>query len=666
APLTSSRGEPTAQVDQPTPAAPVADVVSESARGLRLGVRVFLFLILSMGSVLPLTLLGLTEAKRSAQREIDAADRQALAAARAAAAQLSVAMDAYVHAAEAFSAHIAARHDFSHEALKQALAAHALNHREFLGAYVSDSNGTAILYIRGDGTFSNSRLNYNDRGYFKEARSSGRVAVSEVHRGRFTRKLTVQIAAPMLDSQRQFLGITCSSVDLSHITSEAQRTISTMPQGRLMVVDGLGRVIADSEGSPNADPRDGSKVALFAPLRGVRAELRVGKDPQGTDVRAVVVGLTGIVDSWRVVAMAPQAVAEAQANRVKIQVAILGVSLVAVMLAISFWLAAWLSKPLRALASSAEAVTRGKLDVLPTVVRNAPREMTRLTVAVRSMIVTLRTHAQNLEARVQLRTQELSQALETLRKTEQSIRDDIDKARLFQEQLLPALPNHPEAQLAVCYAPLEQVSGDIYDVVALSERHLRLFVADATGHGIQASMRTILLKSAYDRLKNRHVSPETLMAELNTYLVEEFPEGDLHCAACCVDVHLAEDHAQVIYSNGGNGPLFILAGDTPAREHYSDGPLLGATIVEFPEPAYFRLERGETLLVCTDGLLEQWNAQRQRFDVERLMHFELESNDNASIAASRLMAAFHAFRGTRSMSDDVTALLLHLRPRPSA
>ena len=59
------------------------------------------------------------------------------------------------------------------------------------------------------------------------------------------------------------------------------------------------------------------------------------------------------------------------------------------------------------------------------------------------------------------------------------------------------------------------MSGETYDIALLGENRLRVFLADATGHGVQASMRTILLKRAYDRLRPLHADPARLLEALN-------------------------------------------------------------------------------------------------------------------------------------------------------
>ena len=60
------------------------------------------------------------------------------------------------------------------------------------------------------------------------------------------------------------------------------------------------------------------------------------------------------------------------------------------------------------------------------------------------------------------------------------------------------LPKVDEAiggvRFATVYKPASWVSGDIYDVFRVDERHVGFYVADAVGHGMAASLLTLFIK----------------------------------------------------------------------------------------------------------------------------------------------------------------------------
>jgi serine phosphatase RsbU (regulator of sigma subunit) len=633
----------------------------------KLGVRSFLFLVLGGSAVLPAGLLGLNQARRWERNEVEVADRQSLAAAHAAADHVSRTMLGFARASESFSKQVAAVPKLELEGLRVALEAHVSPHPEFLGAYVANESATSLLYHGQDHKFVPGGTNYRDRDYYRELVATRHTAISRVQLGRFTKTASVHIAAPVLDERANFLGFTCTSLDLGQITEQAKTTVKGMADGRVVLLDAEGRIIADSSGNPGAEPRDVSRVELFRKLASGRAETRMGVDDAGRRVRAAAVGLLTPVPGWRAIAMTPQSTIDAQGRMVRNQTALLALLLILAALGLAAWLAAWFARPLRSLAATADTVTRGKFtDSLPAMAPNAPREVAQLTEAVRSMIFKLRENARGLEGLVEARTRELSRtnrelesALSTIREKERSIHEDIEKARLFQERMLPPLPAALGLEIAVHYAPLAQVSGDIYDLVELRAGQLRLFVADATGHGVQASMRTIYLKSAYDRVKLERADPSTVLARLNEQLVNEFPDGELHSEASCVDLERVPTGLQVSYSSAGSTPLFVLSENAPAREQYVGGPLLGVEHMAWPKSEHFHVATGELLLICSDGLLEQWNAERARFDTE-LAKFRLTRDESAADTLARLLSAFQRFRGSEPLADDLTLIAVRV------
>ena len=640
----------------------------QSLRG-RIGVRAFLFLVLSISTVVPVSLLGFNQAQRWAKSEIEATDRQAQAAAQSSSDLLSLAMLSYLHAGESLSGQVMARGDLKREFLQPIVNAHLAHHPEFLGAYVADENGLSLLNQSWMGEVMDVRINYADRDYFKELLRTKRPLISRAGIGRATHVLSVQIVAPIFNRERQFAGYTCSSVDLAEITNQAKQSVKGMTNGRLLIFDSSGQKIADSSGDSRLMQPAGERLPIFDPVAPGQSQLRIGEDEKHQAIRGIAVGVPFPIAGWRVVAVSPQASIDAHARRVKYQTATAAVVLILLALGLSAWVATWIARPLRALAATAQAVTDGEFRAMPDILRGVPFEMAQLTQSVRSMITSLREHTQDLESQVALRTealslanQELTVALATIRQNEQKIRDDISKARLFQEKMLPVVPAREDMDIAIHYTPLEQVSGDIFDIAEVSENCTRIFVADAVGHGVQASMRTILLKSAYDRIKLQVSSPSSVLATLNSYLVRHFPDGDLHCAASCVDIRVTAHGNEIVYANAANCPLFVFTPSTKFQEFYEAGPLLGVDEVEIRESEAVRFEPGQLLLVATDGLVEQSNESRERFE-SRLSSISFRASDTASSFVSRMMAHFEVFRGEQPVGDDVTLIAVLLKPR---
>jgi serine phosphatase RsbU (regulator of sigma subunit) len=283
----------------------------------------------------------------------------------------------------------------------------------------------------------------------------------------------------------------------------------------------------------------------------------------------------------------------------------------------------------------------------------------------------LRLANEELEHRVAARTRELALANEGLANTLQALSvreahlaDDIAQAREFQQKLLPALPVAAGIEFASVYRPLEQVGGDVFDIWQRAPDAFRIFMADATGHGVQAAMRTIWLKSEYDRLKSVARHPHALLTALSARLFQVFPMGDMMCTASCLDVELIPDGARVVYANAAHPPLLCWSGRS-LREIYQPGSYLAVDNSRWTESHEFCLEPGSLLLLYSDGLVEQSNAQQEPFDA--LLRASVDDPSRAASARlAELMRLFDAFRGETPMRDDVTAVAVALAPKGQA
>jgi serine phosphatase RsbU (regulator of sigma subunit)/streptogramin lyase len=255
---------------------------------------------------------------------------------------------------------------------------------------------------------------------------------------------------------------------------------------------------------------------------------------------------------------------------------------------------------------------------------------------------------------VAARTGELQAALSSLKEKDERIGADLAEAREFQQRMLPSLPPPGNLVFAAAYLPAELVGGDIYDVCEIGPGRHRVFLADATGHGVQASLRTMVLKTEYDRLKRDERGPERVIAELNRRIAGAYPDMELLCSACCFDVIEGEGGAvSVRYANAAHVPL-LLARESGVEEVYLGSPLLGMV-----EDAEFNaidliLNPGDRLLAFTDGLMEQESPAREAFGTDRVSEALADRSRSLADIVSGLLAEAEAFAGSVGWCDDAT------------
>ncbi len=204
---------------------------------------------------------------------------------------------------------------------------------------------------------------------------------------------------------------------------------------------------------------------------------------------------------------------------------------------------------------------------------------------------------------------EKSAEVQRMNKRLQSAYQHIDKelelARRIQESFLPqTLPELPRVQFAVHYQPCAQVGGDFYDIFRLDEHHLALYVADAMGHGVPASLLTVFVKKGVKAKEiNGHdyrlVPPGEVLGRLNRDLIEQA----LSETPFITMIYGLFNSQEVTFSFARSGhpyPLYVPR-EGPPRLWQIEGSLLGVFDTVYPVQTH-ALGPGDKLLLYTDGM----------------------------------------------------------------
>jgi sigma-B regulation protein RsbU (phosphoserine phosphatase) len=178
-------------------------------------------------------------------------------------------------------------------------------------------------------------------------------------------------------------------------------------------------------------------------------------------------------------------------------------------------------------------------------------------------------------------------------------------ARLQQDFLPKALPEIGPVRFHALWRPAGYVSGDLYDVIRLDERHVGFYIADAVGHGMPAALLTMFIKNALvtKEIGNgtyRLLEPGEALAKLNDSLVAEQLSTGTFCTAC-YGVLNTETLELRIASAGHPAPM-LLRGDEPAGVVRTEGALLGIFEDERFRTTTHQLRAGDRLVLYTDGI----------------------------------------------------------------
>ena len=158
--------------------------------------------------------------------------------------------------------------------------------------------------------------------------------------------------------------------------------------------------------------------------------------------------------------------------------------------------------------------------------------------------------------------------------------------------------------VAVRYRPAEEghlVGGDWYDVLTLPNDDLLLVVGDITGHGIDAVTGMIAARNALRGLAATGAGPAELLGHLN-YAACHLTEGIAGTVVC----GQYEPATRMLrWARAGHLPPVLVRDGAGRALPLPEGVLLGLDPTAQYEEASTQLRVGDTLLLFTDGLVEQ-------------------------------------------------------------
>jgi serine phosphatase RsbU (regulator of sigma subunit) len=239
----------------------------------------------------------------------------------------------------------------------------------------------------------------------------------------------------------------------------------------------------------------------------------------------------------------------------------------------------------------------------------------------------------------------------------QSIEQELRLARRIQQALLPKdMPLLDGWQIAPYYQPAREVGGDFYDFFELEDSRIGVAVGDATGKGMPAALAvsatSSMLRAVAQALGSS--SPGEVLARVNETLVARIPQNMF---VTCFYAILDPKSATLSYANAGHD-LPYLHRNGEAEELRARGMPLGLMHEMGYEEKEVVLERGDSALFYSDGLVEARDPYGQMFGFPRLRSLVAEHGEKRSLG-ELLLEELYSFTGERwEQEDDITLLTL--------
>jgi sigma-B regulation protein RsbU (phosphoserine phosphatase) len=207
-------------------------------------------------------------------------------------------------------------------------------------------------------------------------------------------------------------------------------------------------------------------------------------------------------------------------------------------------------------------------------------------------------------------------------KEKERLQADLDIAKEVQEQLYPRIvPLVEGLEITALLNPAKSVSGDFYDYQKIDEHHFAIALGDVAGKGISAALLMANIQSAmraqlrFVQERQSDVCTATMVSHINKHLAANTTTEKY--ATFFFSVY-DERTGELVSTNAGHLPPILLRGPEVHRLDVN-----GMVVGIFPQAQYdssrVTLEKGDLLLIYTDGITEPENEYDEMFGEERLI-----------------------------------------------
>lgn len=239
---------------------------------------------------------------------------------------------------------------------------------------------------------------------------------------------------------------------------------------------------------------------------------------------------------------------------------------------------------------------------------------------------------------------------------QQAMKIELALAAQMQTMLIPDnLPVDKDVEMNATYLPHQEIGGDYYDFIPISEEEFVFCMADVSGKGIPAALLMSNFQATLSALVRVTSSLPQLIEELNEKVIHN-ARGEKF-----ITLFLGKFNRRtrvLSYVNAGHHPpLMLRSGKVESLEDGTTGLGMIEKMIRINEGAV-KVLQGDIFLSYTDGVVETENEEGEPFGMERLSDCFAKNAQGLPSGEinQKLMDEVKKFKGKNRFADDVTLL----------
>jgi sigma-B regulation protein RsbU (phosphoserine phosphatase) len=236
----------------------------------------------------------------------------------------------------------------------------------------------------------------------------------------------------------------------------------------------------------------------------------------------------------------------------------------------------------------------------------------------------------------------------------------LNIAKEVQANLLPNYtPDFPGMDISGQSLYCEEVGGDYFDYFKFSENKIGIALTDSAGHGIGAGLHMTTIRAFFRYGVENYKGPVSLIRSVNKQVTRDSYESGRFTTVFFVELDL--ENRRIKWIRAGHEPaVFYHQATGKFHRLLGDGMALGVDVnMPINEYEIQGWDKGDILMIFSDGLKESRNPQGQMFGEKRITDIIKENADQAAETIEKKMIEnLDNFRETIPIEDDITIVVV--------
>jgi len=205
--------------------------------------------------------------------------------------------------------------------------------------------------------------------------------------------------------------------------------------------------------------------------------------------------------------------------------------------------------------------------------------------------------------------------------------------------------------------PAKEIGGDYYDFLE-KDNKLAVVIGDVSGKGVSAGILVAIMQTYLQNQYKREDDLKKLIVDLNEYLSNKINTG-MFVTMLIFEWDSKEN--KLYYVSCGHEHILHYHSKDKTIECIRSGGLalmMDSDIYPYIKKCELAVEKGDAIILYTDGVTETFSPAKEQFGLERLVEFFEKVPINRSAVEKLLPQTLLNWRGDDNRTDDTTCMLM--------